>query len=121
MLTPTQLEAKRQQHSDVPCGGCTACCKQDIVRLGPGDNLMAYRWHMEFGFPVLDRAPNGDCVYLDANGCTIHGAAPEICKRMDCRVLYQLTPPERRAQREMENPQMIRIYAAAETRMESLT
>lgn len=98
----------------VPCNGCTACCKNDVVVLGKGDNLLAYRWHTEFGRPVLDRKDNGDCVYLLDDGCSIHGKAPGICQRMDCRELYRMTPPERREQRMKENPQMIHIYSAAE-------
>lgn len=86
--------------------------------LGPQDNLLKYQWHIEFGLPVLDRRDDGACVYLTDSGCGIHGRAPGICQRMDCRELVSMTPIERQAQREKENPQMIRIYAAARERLD---
>lgn len=98
----------------VPCNGCTSCCWHDRVFLGPQDDPRAFRWHVEGGYAVLDRQPNGACVYVTDAGCSIHGSAPDICQRMDCRELYQRTPPERREQRMRENPQMIHIYRAAE-------
>jgi Fe-S-cluster containining protein len=84
--------------------------------LGPQDDPRAFKWHEEGGYAVLDRKDNGDCIYLD-NGCSIYGHAPLICQRMDCRELYKRTDPETRARRGKENPQMIRIYEAAEQRM----
>lgn len=115
--TREQLEAARQQEADVPCGTCRACCSHDRVFLGPRDDPRAYRWHLEDGYPVLDRLPNGDCVYLTATGCGIHGRAPQICRRMDCRILVLLTPPEEQQRRAGENPQLERIYAAGRERL----
>ena len=37
----------------------------------------------------LRRMPNGDCVYLGERGCTIHGRAPHVCQRFDCRELFK--------------------------------
>jgi hypothetical protein len=37
---------------------------------------------------VLNRKPNGDCIYLDDNGCTIHDRAPKVCREFDCRTLF---------------------------------
>lgn len=101
---------------NVPCNGCTACCKHDRVFLGPTDDPRAYLWHAEGGFAVLDRKDNGECVYLAGSGCSIHDTAPAICRRMDCRELYANTPPEVRARRATENPQLVHIYRAAELR-----
>lgn len=119
-MTPAQLEAKRQQPSTVDCGPCTACCKHDHVILGPKDDPAAFKWHEENGYVVLDRKDNGDCVYLEPAGCGIHGAAPDICKRFDCRVLYSITPSEKRALRAHQNPQMIHIYRAGAQRLATL-
>ncbi len=103
---------------EVQCNGCTACCKHDHVVLGAADDPMAYQWHVEHGYAVLDRKENGDCIYLDESGCSIHDRAPGICRRMDCRTLFAMTPPDVRARRERENPQMIHVYKAGEMRLE---
>jgi Fe-S-cluster containining protein len=84
------------------------------VFLGPTDDPYAFKWHEEGGYAVLDRKDNGECIYLNDTGCSIHGSAPAICKAMDCRILYQQTSPEVRERRGKENPQMIHIYRAAE-------
>jgi hypothetical protein len=77
----------------VPCGGCTACCKRDAVRILSHED--ASRWQTE-PRPYVSGAhkPNGDCVYLGqvrkgVSGCTIHGATPQMCGELDCRELYQ--------------------------------
>lgn len=102
---------------EVSCNGCTACCKNDRVFLGPKDDPKTYRWHVEDGYAVLDRTHDGSCVYLTPSGCGIHDTAPAICKRMDCRALYQATHPAHRARRAIENPQLALVYAAAEQRL----
>lgn len=120
MLTQAELEARRQQVSDVPCGTCHACCRSDTIQLGPKDDLFVYRWHIEGGRAVLDRKPTGECVYLTENGCSIHGRAPDICRRFDCRVLVLLTPPMRRVVRITQNPTMADVYAAGQERIGTL-
>lgn len=76
----------------VPCGGCTACCKGEAVYLVPGDAVASYLVEMSPGGKglVLQRKANGECVYLDASGCTIHDRAPTLCKVYDCRRQYQM-------------------------------
>ncbi len=69
---------------------------------------------------MLDRQPDGKCVYLTPRGCGIHGRAPEICRRMDCRVLVLMTPPDVQARRSRENPQMAAVYAAGHERLHTL-
>lgn len=121
MLTEAQLEARRQLPSDVPCGECRACCSHDRVLLGPRDDPGAFLWHQEGGYAVLDRKANGECIYLTPAGCGIHGRAPEICRRMDCRVLYLLTPADVRKRRATENPHMALVYASGHARADTLT
>ena len=90
----------------VPCGRCQACCKNEAVVLQPakGDVVESYlHWVMDgpivevtamsLGIdaktlPVLQRQPNGDCIYLGPKGCTIHDRAPVMCRIFDCRVYY---------------------------------
>ena len=121
MLTVAQLEARRRQPASVPCGACRACCSHDRVLLGPQDDPRAYLWHVEDGYAVLDRKDNGECVYLTPTGCGIHGKSPEICRRMDCRVLYLLTPADLRQRRISENPHMGLVYRAGQERLGTLT
>lgn len=78
--------------SDVPCDGCTRCCRGDTIRIMPHEDPS--QWQTEphpagHGMRQLAHKPDGDCVYLGASGCTIHGRAPQICKEMDCRLLYR--------------------------------
>jgi uncharacterized protein len=118
--TPEQLEAARRAPANVPCGSCRACCSHDRVFLGPRDDPRAFQWHLEDGYPVLDRRPNGDCVYLGDSGCRIHDRAPEICRRMDCRILVLLTSSADQARRCRENPHLASVYAAGRERLDTL-
>ena len=88
--------------------------------LGPKDDPGAYRWHEEDGYAVLDRKDNGECFYLTPTGCGIHDKAPQICRRMDCRVLYLLTPADLRQRRVDENPHMALVYGAGRERLGTL-
>lgn len=81
---------------DVPCNGCTACCRNDLLILHPelGDDAAQYET-MPAVNPltggevlVLKHKPGGGCVYLEAGGCSIHGRAPAICREFDCRRFY---------------------------------
>lgn len=79
---------------DVPCGTCRLCCMRQRVNLVPGvDDPTQYQTHKfttREGVVVdsLNHKENGDCVYLDETGCTIHDRAPRVCKDFDCRVAY---------------------------------
>lgn len=81
----------------VPCGGCTACCHDDLIMLHPesGDRADLYAT-MPAVSPVtgrpglaLRRAPDGACIYLDRRaGCTIHATRPAVCRAFDCRLVW---------------------------------
>ena len=82
-----QIEA---QAGHVPCDGCTLCCRGDAIRILPNDDPAQFQTapHDHFkGQLMLAHKPNGDCVYLEEYGCSIHGRAPQMCKEMDCRQL----------------------------------
>jgi hypothetical protein len=36
---------------------------------------------------MIAHKPNGDCIYLDEQGCSIHDRAPSLCRSADCRSL----------------------------------
>jgi hypothetical protein len=93
-LRPTHLVDKDDRRSDVPCGLCTLCCRTLIVPLAQ-EEYEQYDWAWittrdgtRLG-RALKRRPNGDCIYLTANGCSIHGRAPHVCQRFDCRELFR--------------------------------
>lgn len=86
------------QTVNVPCNGCTACCRGELILLHPenGDDVSLYET-MDVKNPLtgiaskaLTHKPNGDCFYLAANGCTIHDTAPVICRKFDCRRFVKL-------------------------------
>ena len=83
----------------VPCDGCRRCCTNDLIVLHPemGDDVTSYET-IEIKHPftgkaghALARGSDGNCVYLGAAGCTIHGRHPAICREFDCGGLYQRT------------------------------
>jgi Fe-S-cluster containining protein len=78
--------------SDVPCNGCTACCRQQIVRLTGGDmqNMAIYDWRQIGEFRVLNNKPNGECVHLGPGGCTIYEQRPLVCRTYDCRKQFKI-------------------------------
>ncbi len=85
------IPVKELLPSSVPCNGCTACCRGDIITLHPemGDDPSQYETR-EVEIPgrgtvhVIIKNDDGNCVYLGRNGCTIHDRAPAICQEFDC-------------------------------------
>jgi hypothetical protein len=39
------------------------------------------------GALMIAHKPNGECIYLDEHGCSIHDHAPSLCRTADCRSL----------------------------------
>ena len=78
--------------SQVSCNGCSACCRQHIVRLSQADeaNLAIYDWREVAGVRVLKTAANGDCIHLGSNGCTIYERRPQVCRVYDCRKHFSI-------------------------------
>ncbi len=54
---------------------------------------------------ALAHKPNGDCIYLGPQGCTIHTWWPSLCRIFDCRLYYlqQLAKPRRERKQDMES------------------
>jgi len=79
---------KKLKTTYVPCNGCILCCQGDAIRLNEEDNPEEYLTELHPYIPgalMLSHKPNGDCIYLDENGCSIHGRAPSLCRVADCR------------------------------------
>lgn len=119
--------------SDVPCNGCTACCKHDDVFLRPGENprdyLVERGWNAltgEAGWRLQHKSKRdgGGCIYLGDSGCTIHARAPKVCKEFDCRFVFtmleELPRPMRRRLMHLYSDKGIygpEVRAAAKARM----
>ncbi len=76
--------------TNVPCNGCTLCCQGDAIRLENEDSAMQYETEPHpfiQGALMLAHKANGECIYLDGNGCRIHDHTPSLCRFADCRSL----------------------------------
>lgn len=91
--------------SKVQCNGCNACCHKQIVALMPEDDANLehydYREIVDGGeiLRVLRNNPDGSCVHLSADGCSIYEHRPAICREYDCRKQFMImSRTERRMQ-----------------------
>lgn len=89
--------AVRGEHgSDVPCGGCTACCSSaQFIHIGPEevDTLAHIPSELLFPAPRLPRGhvvmgydEAGKCPMLIDEHCSIYEHRPITCRTYDCRV-----------------------------------
>ena len=95
-LTEVQGAIRDRQTSDVPCGGCTACCmSSQFVHIEPDevDTLSHIPAELLFPAPRLPRGQvllgydeRGHCPMLIDNGCSIYEHRPRACRTYDCRV-----------------------------------
>lgn len=90
-------EAMRGERSaDVPCGGCTACCRSSqFVHIEPDevDTLAHVPPGLAFPAPglpsghvVLGYDERGQCPMLADDRCSIYAHRPRTCRTYDCRV-----------------------------------
>lgn len=83
--------------SDVPCGGCTACCRSSqFVHIEPDEHETLARIPAALLFPaprrpeghvLLGYKQNGHCPMLVDDRCSIYEHRPRTCRTYDCRVL----------------------------------
>jgi Fe-S-cluster containining protein len=81
---------KKYPIKHVPCNSCTICCQGDAVRLENEDSPFEYKTEPHPFIPgalMLAHKPNGECIYLEKDGCSIHSHAPSLCRAADCRIL----------------------------------
>lgn len=84
-----------ERGSDVPCGGCTACCSSSqFVHIGPDETEALSHIPSELLFPaprmpaghfVLGYDEHGRCPMLGDDGCSIYEHRPRTCRTYDCR------------------------------------
>ena len=80
---------------DVPCDGCTACCRSgklipveadeaDTLAHLPADSLALMPG--ETGRLVLRHDASGRCTQLTPEGCSVYAHRPRACRMYDCRI-----------------------------------
>jgi Fe-S-cluster containining protein len=83
------------QDADVPCGGCTACCRSSqFVHIAPDetDTLAVVPRELQFPAPglpghvLLGYDERGHCPMLVDGGCSIYDNRPRTCRTYDCRI-----------------------------------
>ena len=95
-LAGMQRALRREEGSDVPCDGCTACCtSSQFVHIGPDEVDTLAHIPAALLFPA-PRAPkgnvligydeNGRCPMLGDGGCSIYEHRPRTCRTYDCRI-----------------------------------
>jgi hypothetical protein len=95
-LIEMQGALRGERGSDVPCGGCTACCTSaQFIHIGPDetDTLSRIPPALLFPAPSLPRGhvllgydDQGHCPMLIDDKCSIYEDRPRTCRTYDCRV-----------------------------------
>ena len=85
-----------ESDSDVPCAGCTACCRSaHFVHIAPDETDTLARIPAELLFPapgwprghlVLGYDERGHCPMLIDDQCSIYEHRPTTCRTFDCRI-----------------------------------
>jgi Fe-S-cluster containining protein len=93
-----EIEAARhgEQGMDVPCDGCTACCRsRQFVHIEPDEidtvarippQLLAQAPGLPHGNLLLGYDQRGHCPMLVDDRCSIYDHRPRACRVYDCRV-----------------------------------
>jgi Fe-S-cluster containining protein len=118
----------------VPCNGCIACCVgHQSVALNSvwGDDPTRYRQEdlaLEDVYGtgqlavVLNRTPEGDCVFLDREkrACTNYNNRPAVCRSFDCRRVCREFAGEDRVTAMTKGIYPPAVFEAADERMHTL-
>src|SRR5262245_34144404 len=108
-LSATQRAIRGEAEADVPCDGCTACCRSSqFVHIGPEETdtlahvppeLLFPAPRMARGYVVLGYDERGHCAMLVEDRCSIYAYRPRACRTYDCRVFaaagLELDEPEK--------------------------
>jgi Fe-S-cluster containining protein len=95
-LSSMQRALGGEGDAEVPCDGCTACCRSSqFVHVGPDEadtlahipvELLFPAPHRPSGHLVLGYDERGHCPMLVENRCSIYAHRPRACRTYDCRV-----------------------------------
>jgi Fe-S-cluster containining protein len=81
--------------ADVPCDGCTACCRSGkLIAVGPDEkDALAHipadclrPMPGEPGRLILEHGSDGTCSQLIEGRCTVYAHRPQACRAYDCRI-----------------------------------
>lgn len=85
-----------ERGSDVPCGGCTACCtSSQFIHIEPDETDTLSHIPVELMFPAPRLPPGhvllgyderGHCPMLIDDRCSIYEHRPRTCRTYDCRI-----------------------------------
>ena len=81
--------SRESGQASVPCGGCTACCRDpampiDLAEDEVGRYAEAVQDETKRSWSLRKRA-DGSCVYLIDDRCSIYADRPSSCRMYDCR------------------------------------
>ena len=89
-LAGMQASLRGEQDSDVPCGGCTACCRSSqFIHIGPEETDALAHIPAALLFPAPQRPAGhvlmgydsqGRCPMLTEAGCSIYEHRPRTCR-----------------------------------------
>jgi Fe-S-cluster containining protein len=95
-LKGLQEALRGERDAEVPCGGCTACCRSSqFVHIGPDETDTLAHIPAELLFPaprlpqghvLLGYDERGHCPMLVDDKCSIYEHRPRTCRTYDCRV-----------------------------------
>jgi uncharacterized protein len=95
-LDGLQLALSGRGTSDVPCDGCTACCRaSQFVTIAPDEtdtlahvppSLVSPAPGAPSGHVVMGYDGRGHCPMLVDDRCSIYPHRPRACRTYDCRV-----------------------------------
>jgi hypothetical protein len=96
-MTDLQAAVRGERDADVPCDGCTACCRSSqFVHIAPDETETLAHIPAGLLFPaprsprghvVLGYDERGHCPMLAEGHCSIYQHRPRTCRTYDCRVL----------------------------------
>jgi Fe-S-cluster containining protein len=80
------------------CSQCGLCCKLFLINLTEEEyrsgkyktqfeefgQIANFRKARECGANTLKQNPDGSCIYLKDNKCTIHETRPKVCRKFFC-------------------------------------
>jgi hypothetical protein len=96
-LQEMQRALRGAGEADVPCDGCTACCRSSqFIHIEPDETEALARIPSELLFPaprlplghvVMGYDEEGRCPMLVDDRCSIYDDRPRTCRTYDCRIL----------------------------------
>lgn len=95
-LADMQAALRGDRDSDVPCDGCTACCRAShFIHIAPGESetlaqipsaLLFQAPGRPKGHVLLGYDERGHCPMLIDDRCSIYEHRPQTCRTYDCRI-----------------------------------